>query len=235
MQTDRLIPLAKELLTVSIDETTSDLWLWEHSERTMRIARMLVRLPEVEAESADLEALTAAALFHDAGWIVEYQQGRWQRWQLLSRPTNDIQRELGAAMLQEEASPILPSAMVRDAADIIRQCNDRNARRVEARVLAEAETLDEVGTLYLLRQHRQYQAEGRPLQQLYDSWQRQREYGYWALRLNNDFRYETTRALAERRLEAVDAYLMALGRDLLAADVRQLLADIGVAAPAEPS
>ncbi|MCK4342338.1 MAG: HD domain-containing protein [Phycisphaerae bacterium] len=233
MQIERLVPLAKQLLAVAIDETTSDLWLWEHSERVMRLTRMIAAVPDVGGQSADLTALAAAALFHDAGWTVEFQQGKWKRWQLLGRPTNDIQRELGAALLQEEAGPLLPGPTARLAGDAIRQCNNRDTQLLEAHILAEAEALDEVGTVYLLRQFRQYQAEGRPLQQLVDSWQRQKEYRYWELRLNDGFRYDVTRELARRRLEAVEAFMTALQRDLHGGDVRQILSDLGQASGPE--
>ena len=235
MQIERLVPVAKQLLTVAIDDATSDLWLWEHAHRVMRLSQMIAAVPEVGGQSADLTALATAALFHDAGWTVEFQQRRWKRWQLLGRPTNDIQRELGAALLLESAGPLLPGPTVRLAADAVRQCNDRGTQLLEARIVAEAEALDEIGTMYLLRQFRQYQAEGRPLQQLVDTWQRQKEYRYWDLRLADGFRYELIRELARRRLQAVDAFMTALQRDLQGGDVRQVLADLGSAVATEPA
>ncbi len=235
MQLERLISLAKHLLIVALDETSSDPWLWEHSERVMHLARFIARLPEVHGQSADLTALSAAALFHDAGWTLEYHQGRWKRWQLLARPTNDIQRELGAAMLQEEAAALLPAPVARLASETIRHCNNRSTTLLEARILAEAEALDELGMTYVLRQFRQYQAEGRPLQQLPGTWQRQKEYRYWELRLADGFHYETTRSLARRRLESVEAFMTALARDLRGDDVRQLLQQLGVPEPSEPA
>lgn len=225
MQIERLVPLARRLLVVPLDETNSDLWLWEHTERVLRLTQMIAGLPDIGGEP-DLAALGAAALFHDAGWIVEYQQGKWKRWQLVSRPTNDKQRELGAALLQEEAAPLLAGPTARLAVDAIRQCNNHRTQLLEARIIAEAEALDEIGTIYLLRQFRLYQAEGRPLQQLVDSWQRQSEYQYWDLRLN-DFRWDFTRELARRRLAAVDTFVQALRRDLHGEDLRQLLNTLG--------
>ena len=229
MQIDRVMPLAKQLLVVPIGDNRRDLWLWEHSERVMHLTQKVARLPEVGGEKVDQTALAAAALFHDAGWMLEFQQGRFERWQLLTRPTNDLQRELSAAMLQEEAGPLLSGPTARLAGEAIRQCNNRNTTLLEARILAEAEALDEMGVLYVLRQFRQYQAEGRPLQQLVDSWQRQKEYRYWEVRLNDGFRYQSTRELARRRLEAVDAVMHALARDLHGDDVTQVLAQLGAA------
>ncbi len=227
MQIERVIPLAKQLLVVVIDERRRDLWLWEHSERVMRITQMIASLPPVGGQAADTTALAAAALFHDAGWVLEYEQGRHERWQLLTRPTNDIQRELGAAMLLDEAAHLLSGPTVRMAADAIRHCNDRRSELLEAQILAEAEALDEVGIMYVLRQFRQYQAEGRPLQQLVDTWQRQKEYRYWEVRLSDGFRWEATRELARRRLDAIEVFMVALARAQHGDDLATLLKEMG--------
>jgi HD superfamily phosphodiesterase len=223
MSIERLIPLARDLLTLPMGEAHRDAWLWEHAERVMRLTQQIAALPELATNNADLSALAAAALFHDAGWVLEVQQGRCERWQVLTRPTNDIQRELGAAMLLEEAGPLLGAGIARTASEAIRLCNDRKTAMLEARILAEAEALDEIGMLYVLRQFRQYQAEGRPLQQLVDSWLRQKEYRYWDVRLSDGFRYDTTRDLARQRLVAVDAFMTALASDLHGADVARRL------------
>lgn len=226
-QVDRVLALARQLLAIEVDEGRHDLWLWEHADRVRQHAVSIARLPGVPAGSADLTAVEVAAVFHDAGWMVEHQQGRWDRWQLLSRPTNEIQRELAAAMLQEEISHLLPGTTVRRAADAIRACNNRNTDLIEARILAEAEALDEVGAVHVLRQFRLYQGDGRPITQLVDTWNRQKEYHYWEMRLADGFRYDATRELARQRLEQVDVFLQALQGNCVAADVRRLL-------PADP-
>jgi hypothetical protein len=219
MSMEQVIPVARQLLGIEIDDTHRDWWLWEHSERVMHLCEKVAALPEADAGEIDLTALQAAALFHDAGWIIDLQQARYERWQLLTRPTNDIQRELGAGMLAEEIGHLLPTPTVRRAGEIIRKCNDRRTDLVEARILAESEALDEVGATYFIRQYRQYQAEGRPLQQLVDSWDRQREYKYWDVRINDGFRYDTTRRLARERIAAIDAFIGALGVHLRADDL----------------
>lgn len=235
MPVERLIPLAKQLLLIDLDETRRDQWLWEHSLRVMNLTQKIATFPEIAAQNPDPTALAAAALFHDAGWVLEHQQGRYQRWQILTRPTNDIQRELAAAMLQEEGGHLLPASSTRLAVEAIRHCNNRQAELLEAQILAEAEALDEMGTTYILRQFRQYQAEGRPLQQLVDSWMRQKEYSYWEVRLNDGFRWDQVRQLARARLEAIDAFVAALQRDLHATDVDDVLQGLGVsAAPDTP-
>ncbi|MBK9119604.1 MAG: hypothetical protein IPM18_08380 [Phycisphaerales bacterium] len=222
IQIDRVLPVARAFLTVALDDGKRDLWVVEHAERVMRLTRMIAGLPEVGGHGANLTALAAAALFHDAGWLLEYNQRRYPPAQLLSRPTSDIQRELGAAILHDEVGDLLPGPTVQLASDAIRQCNHRNTTLLEAQILAEAEALDEIGMLYVLRQFRQYQSEGRPIQQLVDSWSRQKEYHYWDVRLQDGFRWKATRGLAESRLADVETFMAALARDLSGGDLTTL-------------
>jgi len=194
----------------------------------MQLAQMLSRLPELAQTPPHVDAVALAGLFHDAGWAVQVRQQEIDHWQVLSRPTNDIQREFGAALLEEHVSEWFDADTVALAAEAIRQCNDRYTGLAEARVLADAESLDEIGVMCLLRQFRQYQAEGRPLDQLLESWHRQNEYRYWEARINDGLRLGATRELARERLNAVHPFMQALARDLIGTDVHAFLEAAGV-------
>jgi HD superfamily phosphodiesterase len=219
---------AKESLIVREGAESADLWLWEHSERVMNLAQMLALLPEIGPERPDQTIVAVGALFHDAGWAVQLRQGRIDRWHVLSRPTNDLQRELGAGELRRLLSGVLDAEVIDTAAEAIRQCNDRYTTMVEAQVLAEAENLDEIGLMYVLRQFRQYQAEGRPLEQLILSWSRQLEYHYWDARINDCLRFPTSHRLARERLKVVEQFMSALAGDREAADLRRALRAAGI-------
>ena len=214
MSLERLAEVAKSVLLIPIHETLRDATLWEHSERVMQLTQVVARAPELAGRGVDLTAMAAAALFHDAGWMTQYEPGRSDRWQILNRPTNEIQRELGAALLLEQAGDRIPAKSLRLAADAIRQCNDRRTQLTEAQVLAEAESLDEIGLAYLLRQYRQQQAEGRPLTHLIHTWKRQTEYRYWEMRLSDGFRFESIREMARKRIDAVGAFIAGLEAEL---------------------
>ncbi len=218
-----ILNLARELLTLPAEAGQSDLWLWEHSERVMRIAELLAQAPETAAQRPNAQALSIAALFHDAGWAIQVRGGQISRWQVLNRPTSDIQRELGAAYLDEHAHRHVQADVLRLAVESIRLANDRHSGLIEAQIIAEAENLDEIGLLYTLRQFRQYQAEGRPLEQLLTSWQRQQQYRFWETRVNDTLRFEQSRRLARERLIAVEQMMQNLARLLDASDVRSAL------------
>jgi hypothetical protein len=226
-----VVAVAKELLILPGDGPSDDLWLWEHAQRVVRLAQMLALLPEVREvgdDQPDQVAVGVAALFADAGWAVQARRGEVNRWRVLSRPTNDIQRELGVGVLQDYAAQLLPADTVETAIAAIRECNDRYTKLPAARALSEAENLDEIGVLYVLRQFRQYQAEGRPLEQLVLSWRRQLEYRFWEARINDCLRWEATRHIARERLKAVEQFMSALARDREATDLQRVLQNAGI-------
>lgn len=229
----RISALARSLLTPKTPDAAQDLFVWQHSERVMRLAGMIARLPDFADERVDRTGLAIAALFHDAGWVVQRGRERLDRAGLLARPTSDIQRELAAGLVREHLAGLTGSATLEIAVEAIRQCNDRGANLIEAKILAEAENLDEIGAMYLLKQIRQYEFDGRGVVELLQSRNRQREYGYWEARIRDCFRFEAVRRLAQARLNAVLGFISALGCEQNAEDLRGLIKALG-ADPAEP-
>ncbi len=208
-----------------------DPWLWEHCERVRGLALMLARLPEWAAERPNEDVVSVSVLFHKAGWSEQVRSGLIDRWQVFARPTSDVQRELAIDAMRERVAALLPDDVVDTAAEVIRQYTDRFTTLPEAQVLAEAENLEGMGLMFVLRQFRQYQAEGRPLEQMLVSWQTQREYRYWDVRINDGLRFEFSRTLARERIAAVDKFLSDLRVLLSNSDVRAALEQLGSARP----
>lgn len=223
MPSDPLLAIAEKQLLLPIDETRSDTWLWEHTQRVRALAIAVAACPELRGEGIDRAALSAAALFHDVGLAIQFRQSGTDHGQVLARPTSDIQRELGAAALQEEAAGLLSAKTLRLACDAIRACNDRRTELPEAQALGDAETLEQFGVLYVLRLFRQHQSEGRPVDQLIASWNRQREYGFWELRLAEGLRFESSRRLARKRLASAGALIATLEIELGGLDAAEAL------------
>lgn len=219
--------LARDCLTLRVGDR-ADVWLWEHSERVMHLARLLIHLPELQEDPADEAILSAACLFHLAGWAEQVRRGEIAPRQVLQRPTSDLQRELAASVLIEQAGDLLPDEVAQTAAEAIRQANNRYSKMPEAIVLAEAENLEGIGVIHVLRQFRQNNAEGRPLDQLLVSWQRQLEYSYWEARINDSLRFELTREVARQRLQAIERFMTSLADEREGDDVRRVLRGNGI-------
>lgn len=222
-QLDAVIARAREHLVIVTARDVPDLWLWERCLRLMRLTELLTAVPELASERPDPTAAAVAGLFHDAGWALQVRAGQIAPWQVLTRPTNEIQRELAANLLQETVAGLLADETLGLAVEALRQCNNRLTTMPEAQVVMEAANLDEVGVLYVLRQFRQNQAEGRPLEHLLAHWARQQEYKYWEARINDCLRFEISRRLARERLLAVESFISALAREMSGADFRRAL------------
>ncbi len=210
---DRVRERARELLVVQTPSGREDLWLWEHSERVMLLTHALANLPDRTAVSINRTAAALAGLFSNAGWATHVRSGEVNHWQMLGRPTSDVQRELAASMLKEHISPLVPADVLFVAMDAIRQCNDREADMPETHVLSEAESLAEMGVAHMLRQFRQYEWEGRPLTDLLEKWQRQKEYRYWEARISDSLRTDTAKQMARQRLATIDQFMQSLATE----------------------
>lgn len=208
-----------------------DTWLLEHSERVMRICLSLAILPELRADPPDPAALATAAWFHDVGWAVQYRAGDVPQTQVLARPTSDGQREQAVNELTQRCGSLLIPEVLGLACEAIRQCNLRNASLPEAQVLADAENLDEIGMIYVLRQFRQNLPDGRGLKHLLQNWTRQRQYHYWEARIER-LRFRVSRQLAHQRLAEIERWMTMLQAEIQSADLAAILTASGLTPPA---
>ena len=213
---------ARELLTVTTPAGTSDPWLFAHAERVRALAGWLAGQPEHAGAEFHVEALDLAALYSHAGWAVQVQAGEVSSWQVLGRPTSELQRELAASLLKDELAPHVSADVLFVAMDAIRQCNDRTAAGHEPRILSEAEHLADMGLTPTLRQFRQYQWEGKPLTLLIEKWRRQVEYQYWEIRIRDFLHTDAARQLARRRLAQVDRFITSLAAECAQEDAAAL-------------
>ncbi|MBN1489726.1 MAG: hypothetical protein JXA69_07395 [Phycisphaerae bacterium] len=172
-----------------------------------RIAEHVAGFPELAAHRVDRAALIAAALYHDAGWAVQFRRGELERVELLTRPVNEPQRELAASLLEALPANVLSEGSRILAARAIRECNRKASQQVEAHILAEATNLDDIGPQAVWATARRHFAEAKGVDAMLEAWHRQQEYHYWEARLKECFRYPASRRLARRRLEAVERFM----------------------------
>jgi hypothetical protein len=199
-----------------------DPFLWEHSVRVARAATMIAGLPDVSARPVDGVALTVAALYHDAGWVVQHREGLWHASEILSRATSDLQRELAAAFLEERIGGMLSVRSRETAVVTVRRCGEREAGIPEAQILAEAVALDGIGIMAFWQTVRRCTCEGKGIRSVIDTWKRQKEYHFWEARVADAFRFPCVRDLACRRLQRFAAFMDELERQHAGDDLAQL-------------
>ena len=216
---DALWMQAKSDLMVQPPEGPADSVVWEHSQRVARSAEFIAGLPEAAELGVDRVALSAAGIYHDAGWVVQMREGEVAPRELLLRPTSDIQRELAADWLEARAAQHLAPGSLQRAARAIRQCNDRRTDLIEARILCDAENLDQIGPQSLELLVRKLLSEGRSMADLVAAWDRQEEYHYWQARIKECFHFAGVRDLAQQRWESMKRLMTELKRGVLLEDL----------------
>ncbi len=201
MQRDAIWNRARADLVISTEQGDEDVFLWEHSIRVANSALRIAKLSVVQAASPDETAILAAALYHDAGWIVRLEAGEVQRGETLVRPLSEADREQAAVVLERSLGKLLPPESLARATEAVRTLKDREMDSIEGQVVAEADNLDQLGVLSLWTIIRRGMIDGKGVRAVIDTWRRRKEYRYWDALLKDSFRFPAVRAIAERRLE----------------------------------
>ncbi len=220
MENEAIWNRARTDLAIPTEDGDTDPFLWEHAARVTRNAMRIAGLAEVGESEPDMAALEAAALYHDAGWVIAVEEGEIGRMEVLLRQVPAGHFERGAAMLEERASGILAPDSLRRAVEVLRAMETHDAALVEAQVLSDADNLDEFGLLSLWPNIRRGVLEGRGVESLLRTWRRRKEYRFWEARLRDSFHFAAVRVLAERRLALYDRFMEDLANQAESADVR---------------
>lgn len=208
-----------------------DLFLWEYAWRIARSAEHIAALPEVQRHAPDLSAVLAGALYHAACWTERCLAGECDRSDILMTALSEGDREQSARMLDAAMGEILSADALQRALRAVRAAQDRATTSVEARIVADARSLQEFGVLSLWPMIRRGMTEGKAVQAVLDSWNRKKEYHFWEARLNDSFHFDAVRELARSRLERLERAMVELKEQHYSED----LAELNVEAPPAPS
>ena len=224
---------AREDLVLLDDQGHEDVFLWEHSVRVARSTRVIAAMPEVPGDKLDHTVLTAAALYHDAGWAIGVRRHELARAAVFARATTKEQRELAADLLEERLADKLPPQALRRSVDCIDALNRRNADIPEAQVLADADYLDQIGPLLLCQVVRRLGVAGKGVQATIDAWLTRKSYHFWDSWIEA-FHFDSVRAVARDRLAKVDRFMSDLARQHGGEDLGLSAADFKSASTAIP-
>ncbi len=208
-------------LVISGADGVQDHFLWEHTVRVTGSIPHIVRLSGVNRAEIDLLGLFIASLYHNAGWVLQVRDRATDRFEVLAKPTSDMQRELAAGLVEETLREPAGAGSIDVASRAIRQMNSRSTDMLEAQILADAEGLDEIGPLFFWQMVRHQSARGRAIEACIEAWKSKQEYDFWNARLNR-FRFDAVRRVARARLRALEQYIEAVTHQARAQDLREI-------------
>jgi hypothetical protein len=179
-------------------------------DRAMRVIRCLERLAPVVGERVERIDLAKAAALYAA--VAQNVAGP-------GRPADEEAYGDAAELASDQLKDLLPPQDLDMMLRILQESRRRDAKMPEARVLADALTMEEFGLIGLWNQNRQFHASGKTLEQLLKLWKAQHDYGYWESRLRDGFHFEASRRCARERLGQMKGIYERLQREHLCEDV----------------
>ncbi|MCG3137712.1 MAG: hypothetical protein HJJLKODD_01562 [Phycisphaerae bacterium] len=215
--------LAENQLLLRQENGQADRLLWEQAQRTSRAVELICGLLGSATNGVDREALQIAAIFHPLGWVLQVTGKVCARYEIFSRPLTDIHRELRAVHVQSLLDGRLPVKRLEMVCRFLRE-NGRHAdAQLGTQILNDACELEQIGSMALWLMMIRHNEEGRSIQDLLITWERQRDYHFWPARIRDSFRFEQVRRLAYQRLEILNQFMAQLARETELADLQDLI------------
>ena len=214
-----IIEIARSVLVGRSPLGREDTFLFDHSMRVMQVADRLSSCREVRSWRLDRFALVVAALFHQAATVRLEEERRSSTVYAAALMSAEDVKEYSAELAGDRLTGRLPARQLECVQEIIRHAHDADTDIPEAKLLSDADSLDDMGTLGVWRDLRRSIMEGRGVEDAVRTWQRREQYGYWEARLREALRLETSRRLAAGRLGAARAFMAQLGCERDASDL----------------
>jgi hypothetical protein len=217
--------LAKQTLTVATLPNGLDNYLWDRAHRLLRNVEHICQLPELTKSGSQIDhfCLVAATYFSDAG-LVSYLEKTDGPGKLptANEDSNGL-LEFSADIAEEKLAGAVEQARVEKISRIITESGSRFTKMVEAMILSDARSLDDMGATGIFNEFRRGAVGGKSVGDAVQSWKRKIDYKYWQARLKEGFRFEAVRKLAERRLQTAEQFMRQLEVENAAEDLEELL------------
>ena len=213
-----IIEIARGVLVGRSPLGREDAFLFDHSMRVMQVAGRLSNCREVCSWRLDRFAMAVAALFHQAATGRLEEERRTSTVYASALLSAEDVKEYSAELAGDRLAGQVPARQLEYVQEIIRHTHDATDI-AEAKIVSDADSLDDMGALGVWRDLRRSILEGRGVEDAVRTWQRREQYGYWDARMREALRLETSRRLAAGRLGAARAFMAQLARERDASDL----------------
>lgn len=222
---DVIREIAQQVMMVPTLAGTTDNWLWDRAQRLVRNVEHICRLPELTEANLPIDrfCLAAAAYFIDCGFAryadVEDIAARL----VLADVSPADLRDFSTQVVSDKLSGALAGPKIDKINKIIIESGDRFTDMVEAKILSDARSLDDMGAVGIFNEFRRYVVHGKGASDVLESWKKKVDYRYWQARLKESFRFESVRRLASQRFSAAEYFMNQLTVENSAKDMEEII------------
>lgn len=180
-------------------------FLWDSINRIARNVDLVINI--VQGDGAELEVsrdmLKAGVCFLSLAELKLRISGNG----FYNGDQREQARQYSSELVSSRLSGQMTCGQISDINTLISESYNKKTRNVEAKIISDARTLDDIGLMGLFWDIRRCILSGRSVSGLITGWKRKMEYGYWQARLNEDFRFDAVRRIAEQRLACAQSFM----------------------------
>ncbi len=188
--------------------------VYDHSLRVLKLSKLLTQDHAIPEPKIDYQVLSASSLFHDAGWVELVKTGQIHPAEVYARPSDAGLYKRSVQIVCEQIGNLLSERTLEKVVQTLSELKSVRPGLSESRLVADADNLEDFGLTGITFQVRAAQSTGKSITQLLESWQRQQEYHYWEARIKNALFLETSKKIAQRRLETIGQTFDLLRREV---------------------
>lgn len=213
-QTEEIKEIARIVLTSAVFDGRADNWLWDKAERVADNIKMICDLPELlEANlPVDRFCLAGAGYFFEAG-LIQYAGAKGAYHEGRSEQDISEVRRMSAWVVSKRLAGSVDEKKIEKINRIIVESGEKPTKLNEAKILSDAANLEDVGSVGICNQVRQFSLQKKSISELVKSWKKKSDYGYWQARLKESFYFESVRAIANERFSAMGSFMENLEKE----------------------
>ena len=225
MSQEKLITdIAQQVLTAPADGAKSNSWLWDRAKRLLRIVSIICDLPELTVPDLPIDrlALNGAVYFCHAA-LAESEGSKNRKTKDSPEPNRLDSTKISARIAAEKLHGQLSEQKINKISGIILESGNKLTNLNEAKILSDAQNLDDMGIVGIFSLLRNSSLRGKGPLDVLRSWKKKIDYGYFQARLNESFHFESVKGIAEKRFEHTETFMSRLQDECSAKDILETI------------
>jgi hypothetical protein len=222
MSQEKLITdIAQRVLAAPAHDAKSNSWLLDRSKRLLRIVRIICDLPELTQPDLPVDrlCLDAAVYFCHAALAESDDRKNLKTAKPSLEPNRLDSTKISARIAAEKLHGHLSEQKINKISRIILESGNKLTNLNEAKILSDAQNLDDMGIVGLFSLFRNSSPREKGPSDVLRSWKKKIDYGYFQARLKESFHFESVKRIAKKRFELTENFMSGLQDECSAKDI----------------